>query len=265
MILRRSWSLSLFARACRTRGLAEANVTPARLAALEGNPGIFQTPPRHARALKSLASEDGRRKLRLIIGLRDPFDLSFSLWSFLSAIGQEGKRVELRMARALAAIDACNDTLYMSPVRLLGLTAHELEVYRSCLDDRPRSKQHFYVYGGLYGLHLLGWLHLGYAGEQFLFVRMTSLPRQPAQVPALQRELASFLNLPPPDRAEPGVCISPTMVTTKGQRLRAHNASVAEVKAAFKRSATAASLRQFLSGHEALLQALISRERVRIY
>ena len=146
MILRRSWSLSLFARACRTRGLAEANVTPARLAALEGNPGIFQTPPRHARALKSLASEDGRRKLRLIIGLRDPFDLSFSLWSFLSAIGQEGKRVELRMARALAAIDACNDTLYMSPVRLLGLTAHELEVYRSCLDDRPRSKQHFYVY-----------------------------------------------------------------------------------------------------------------------
>ena len=29
------------------------------------------------------------------------------------------------------------------------------------------------------------------------------------------------------------MCISPTMVTTKRQRLRAHNASIAEVKASF--------------------------------
>ena len=55
------------------------------------------------------------------------------------------------------------------------------------------------------------------------------------------------------------------MVTSKRQRLRAHNASVAEVKAAFKASPTAASLRRFLAGHDALLQALIARERVRVY
>ncbi len=61
------------------------------------------------------------------------------------------------------------------------------------------------------------------------------------------------------------MCISPTMVTTQRQRLRAHNASIAQVKAAFKQSATAASLRRFLDGHQELLHTLIQREHVRVY
>jgi hypothetical protein len=246
--------------------LSEANISARRLASIEGNPGIFQTPPRHARALKALTTHDGQHALRLIVGLRDPFDLAFSLWSFLSAIGQEGKRVEVRMGRALAAIQACNDSLAEDPTRLLQLTASELEAYRLCLDDRPRSRQHFYLYGGLYGLHLLGWLHLGYRGSQFLFVRMKSLPREFAQVRPLQTELASFLDLPkPPATMRRDVCLSATMVTSKRQRLRAHNATVADVKRSFKESSTARSLAKFLAGHDALLQALIAREKVRVY
>ena len=246
--------------------LATANVSASRLISVEGNPGIFQTPPRHARALASLTTPSGRRALRLIVGLRDPFDLAFSLWSFLSSIGQEGKRVEHRMGRALAAVQACNDSLADDPMRLLTLPPAELESYRLCLDDRPRSRQHFYLYGGLYALHLLGWLHMGYSGEQFLLVRMTSLPRARAQVAPLQRELAAFLGLRAPTAPSgPGVCMSATMITNKRQRLRAHNATVAQVKRAFRASPTAQSLQRFLAGHDALLQALIARERVRVY
>ena len=49
------------------------------------------------------------------------------------------------MSRALAAIEACNDTLFHEPTRLMGLSADELQAYRTCLDDRPRSRQHFYL------------------------------------------------------------------------------------------------------------------------
>ena len=104
-----------------------------------------------------------------------------------------------------------------------------------------------------------------HTGDQFLFVKMTSLPRTTEQVPPLQKELASFLNLAPPERAEPGVCISPTMVTTKRQRLRSHNATVAEVKRSFKASETGQALRTFLNGHDELLKALMSRDKVRVY
>ena len=59
------------------------------------------------------------------------------------------------MGKALAAVQACNDTLADNPLLLMHLSAVELAAYRACLDDRPRSRQHFYLYGGLYGLHLL--------------------------------------------------------------------------------------------------------------
>ncbi len=49
------------------------------------------------------------------------------------------------MSRALAAIEACNDTLYNEPMRLMHVSADELQTYRTCLDDRPRSRQHFYL------------------------------------------------------------------------------------------------------------------------
>ena len=93
--------------------LSLANVSAARVLSLEGYPGIFQTPPRHARALGSLVTAPGRaampsrssprrahvrapsamasrvprarvrrrqRRLRFVVGLRDPLDLGFSLW-----------------------------------------------------------------------------------------------------------------------------------------------------------------------------------------
>ena len=248
--------------------LAAANISARRLASLEGNPGLFQTPPRHARALASLTTATGRLQLKLIIGLRDPFDLAFSLWAFLATIGQEGRRVEQRMGRALAAVQACNDSLADNPMQLLQLSPSALAEYRACLDDRPRSKQHFYLYGGLYALHLLGWLHQGFEGRQFLFVRMASLPRTPAQAAALQRELAAFLDLtvPPQPRAGSGsTCLSASMITAKSQRIRAHNASVRDVKRIFKQSPTAVSLQRFFAGHEALLRALMARERVRLF
>ena len=116
----------------------------------------------------------GKGQIKLIVGLRDPFDLAFSLWSFLAQIGAEGKRVELRMGRALAAIQECNQTLAADPTLLLQLSSAQLTAYRLCLDDRKRARQHFWIYGGLYGLHMLGWLQLHFSAKQFLFVKMTS-------------------------------------------------------------------------------------------
>ena len=116
----------------------------------------------------------GKGQVKLIVGLRDPFDLAFSRWCFLPQNGAEGKRVELRMGRALAAIQECNQTLAADPTLLLQLSSNQLTAYRLCLDDRKRARQHFWVYGGLYALHLLGCLQLGFRSRQFLFVKMTS-------------------------------------------------------------------------------------------
>ena len=248
--------------------LAAANISRGRVASIEGNPGIFQTPPRHALALHALAAgAAGRARLRLIVGLRDPFDLAFSLWSFLSSIGQEGKRVETRMGRSLEALLGCNATLFEQPGLLPTLPPKAFEAYRACLDERKTSRQHFYVYGGLYALHLLGWLRLGYGGEQFLFVRMASLPRDAASARALQLELARFVGLPaPPDRrGGEGLCLQPTMTTRKAQRLRAHNASVRDVKTSFKASPTATRVHRFLDAHDGLLRQLLETHKVRVY
>ena len=48
-------------------------------------------------------------------------------------------------------------------------------------------------------------------------------------------------------------------------KVRAHNATVREVKRAFRESPTAAELRAFLDGHTRLLQTLLTREGVRVY
>ena len=87
--------------------------------------------------------------------------------------------------------------------------------------------------------------------SQFLFVRMASLPRAAADVPALQKELATFLGLSPPpaDSAQSGVCLSATMITSKQVIVRAHNASVRDVKSAFRASPTARNLSAFLARH----------------
>ena len=261
----RAFSLSAFAS---WSALAAANVSRGRVRSLEGNPGLFQTPTRHARAVAALTRPAGRPSLRFVVGLRGAYDLGFSLWSFLASIGQEGKRVEVRFGRALAALTECNASLAAAPHALLGLPPAEVAAYRGCLDERPRAKQHFYLYGGLYALHLLGWFAQGFAPSQFLLVRMSSLPRAPAQARALQEALASFVGLPPPadSAATARLCLGSSMVTRKQHRVKMHNGStVAQVKAEFGASAAAADARRFLGAHDAVLDALVRREGMRVY
>ena len=45
-----------------TAELSAVNVSAGRVLSLEGYPGVFQTPPRHARALAALTTPDGRRR-----------------------------------------------------------------------------------------------------------------------------------------------------------------------------------------------------------
>ena len=261
----RAFSLSAFAS---WSALAAANVSLGRVRSLEGNPGLFQTPTRHARAVAALTRPAGRPSLRFVVGLRGAYELGFSLWSFLASIGQEGKRVEVRFGRALAALTECNASLAAAPHALLGLPPAEVAAYRGCLDERPRAKQHFYLYGGLYALHLLGWFAQGFAPSQFLLVRMSSLPRAPAQARALQEALASFVGLPPPadSAATARLCLGSSMVTRKQHRVKMHNGStVAQVKAEFGASAAAADARRFLGAHDAVLDALVRREGMRVY
>lgn len=87
------------------------------------------------------------------------------------------RSVEKKFASALAVMVECNTTLAEDPLQLLQLTPQQLTDYRLCLDHRSRSSKHYLLYGGLYALHLLSWLQMGFAPEQFLFVRMTSLPK----------------------------------------------------------------------------------------
>ena len=46
-----------------TAELSAVNVSAGRVLSLEGYPGVFQTPPRHARALAALTTPDGRRRM----------------------------------------------------------------------------------------------------------------------------------------------------------------------------------------------------------
>jgi len=172
----RSFSMTAFPA---VSALAEANISAARVATLDGSPGIFPNGQVNARLLTSLTTGAGKRRLRFIIGLRDPFDLAFSLWAFLSSIGKESQRVEVRMQRALDAIVACNETLADNPMLLLSLPPAEHAAYRGCLEEPQTAGKHFYLFGGLYGLHLLSWLHHGAAGPSATLPSPQTQPQPP--------------------------------------------------------------------------------------
>ena len=161
--------------------------------------------------------------LRFVVGLRGAYDLGFSLWSFLASIGQEGKRVgcasAARSPRSPSATPAAAAPLLRPPPA-------EVAAYRGCLDERPRAKQHFYLQGGLYALHLLGWIAQGFAPSQFLLVRMSSLPRAPAQARAPEA-LAAFVGCrrPSDSAATARLCLGSSMVTRKQHRVKMHNGS----------------------------------------
>ena len=90
----------------------------------------------------------------------------------------------------------------------------------------------------------------------------------PAQARELQEALASFVGLPPPadSAATARLCLGSSMVTRKQHRVKMHNGStVAQVKAEFGASAAAADARRFLGAHDAVLDALVRREGMRVY
>ena len=122
-----------------------------------------------------------------------------------------------------------------------------------------------------YARFIAAWLRV-FPREQFLFVRMASLPKDTESALRLQSELATFLGMSLPEARSGhqspgggGACLGQSMVTSKRSRVRAHNATVKEVKRSFKSSPTAVQLKAFLDGHDRLLQRLLVRERVRIY
>ena len=61
------------------------------------------------------------------------------------------------------------------------------------------------------------------------------------------------------------MCLGTSMVTRKAARIRAHNATVREVKRAYKASPAAERVHRFLRAHDAMLQSLLEREGVRVY
>ena len=95
-----------------TAALAESRIAPSRLSSVEGNPGIFQTPPRHARALAALTTAGGKHRLRLIVGLRDPLDLAFSLWSSAQMLLIQLQTEKVHEKRALVEIAGLSRAQY---------------------------------------------------------------------------------------------------------------------------------------------------------
>ena len=69
-----------------------------------------------------------------------------------------------------------------------------------------------------------------------------------------------------PAASAPQLCLSPSLITKKQQRLRAHGgATVKEVKREYVASAAAGELRRFFAGHDAALATLLAREKVRVF
>ena len=86
------------------RALAEANVSVDRVMTVEGNPSLWHSAAVHAPQLVALTTAAGRRALRFIVGLRPPYELAFSLWSFLSQIGREGRTLPAAMGEVRAEV-----------------------------------------------------------------------------------------------------------------------------------------------------------------
>ena len=60
---------------------------------------------------RALTTSEGQLSLKLIVGLRDPLDLGFAAWSFLSSIGQEGTAGRDAHGDVLSPrFEACNDS-----------------------------------------------------------------------------------------------------------------------------------------------------------
>ena len=100
----------------------------------------------------------------------------------------------------------------------------------------------------LYALNFLAWLP-HFRGDQFLFVRNEALPRDAAQATALQRALATFLGLPPPAADRGKLCLNANFVTNKGKVVRAHNATIAEVKGTLAASKEGREVKAFFDAH----------------
>ena len=247
--------------------LRAANVTADRVAVLEGQPRLWGSRVSGARlaALAALSSR-GHAALRFVVGLRDPFELMFSLWSFLYTLGRMPGRVEPTVGRALAHVRGCNATLFAAPARVLRTPEAELAEYHYCVREGKAAERanSFLVHDSLYALNFLAWLP-HFRGDQFLFVRNEALPRDAAQATALQRALATFLGLPPPAADRGKLCLNANFVTNKGKVVRAHNATIAEVKGTLAASKEGREVKAFFDAHHALLPELVRREGASVY
>ena len=141
--------------------LRAANVTADRVAVLEGQPRLWGSRVSGARlaALAALSSR-GHAALRFVVGLRDPFELMFSLWSFLYTLGRMPGRVEPTVGRALAHVRGCNATLFAAPARVLRTPEAELAEYHHCVREGKAAERSnsFLVHDSLYALNFLAWL-----------------------------------------------------------------------------------------------------------
>ena len=142
----------------------------------------------------------------------------------------------------------------------------ELAEYHHCVREGKAAERSnsFLVHDSLYALNFLAWLP-HFRGDQFLFVRNEALPRDAAQATALQRALATFLGLPPPAADRGKLCLNANFVTDKGKVVRAHNATIAEVKGTLAASKEGREVNAFFDAHHALLPELVRREGASVY
>jgi hypothetical protein len=112
-------------------------------------------------------------QVRFVVGLRDPLDLYFSLWSFMMSIGKEKSHLRVMCDNALTSVRKCHRTgTRVDPPTLYARRSlsQQTRDYWRCLRNVP------YLTGGLYALPLL-MLTAHFDGRQVLFVPMETLPR----------------------------------------------------------------------------------------
>ena len=282
--LRRAWSVSAVPH---WRAVDAAGVSRRRLRTLEGKPSIWgseinaemilalvggsssgqssssaHAPPQQQHApLVPVPGmvPGGRDAVRFVVGLRNPVDLYFSLWSFLTSIGRgtpHGFRTLVSPSYTLQPLRRCNATLLDDVSGVLGMADATRRAYARCINRVP------FVTGSTYAVQLLTFLDR-FRGDQLLFVPMALLPRTEAQAQHLQEALGAFVGVPLPRTNRPRLCLQKKLVTK--EFLRSENATTRDLKARFVASPTGRAVSAYFLADHALLPGLIVRHGVAVY
>ena len=258
--LRRAWAVSAVPH---WRAVDAAGVSRHRLRTLEGKPSIWGS-ANNAAMISALASSHalvpgGPSSVRFVVGLRDPVDLYFSLWSFLTSIGRgtpHGFATILSPAYTLHPVRRCNATLFDDISGVLSMETEARRAYARCINRVP------FVTGSTYAVQLLTFLD-SFRGEQLLFVPMPLLPRTEAQAQHLQHALGAFVGVRLPRANRPRLCLQKKLVTR--EFLRSENATTRDLKERFVASPTGRAVSAYFRADHALLPGLIARHGVAIY